>query len=49
MYKNQLKKISQTNKLIKKGLAFIRSNDTLTNLGRYWPNTGKKLYLKFKI
>ena len=28
-----------------KGNAFIRSNDKLTNLGRYWPNTGPQITL----
>lgn len=28
-----------------KGVALIRSNDTLTNLGRYWPKTGPQVTL----
>lgn len=28
-----------------KGIALVRSNDTLTNLGRYWPNTGPQVTL----
>lgn len=28
-----------------KGVAFIQSSDTLTNLGRYWPHLGPQLTL----
>ena len=28
-----------------KGVAFIKSNDTLTNLGRYWPHLGPQVTL----
>ena len=28
-----------------KGIALIKSNDTLTNLGRYWPNIGPQVTL----
>lgn len=28
-----------------KGVAFIKSNDTLTNLGRYWPHLGPQVSL----
>lgn len=28
-----------------KGVALIRSNETLTNLGRYWPKTGPQVTL----
>jgi hypothetical protein len=28
-----------------KGVAFIRSDDRITNLGRYWPNLGPQVTL----
>ena len=31
--------------IIFKGIALIRSNDKLTNLGRYWPNDGPQVTL----